>query len=87
MSKSTKDIELLCQRCGHYAHSLKEYVLHKRDMHHVRIKDTVESLRILGMEDPVFEVLLKNHPDEKVSPEYIREARKALADHMKQFTK
>lgn len=86
-SKADGGIEIICTRCGTLSPNLKEYVLHKKSAHHVRIVDSIESLRLTGMDDPSFDLLLKDHPNEKVHPEYRKEALAQLKSYMREFTK
>jgi hypothetical protein len=87
MNKKTQDIELICQRCGNLSANLREYIMHKKDIHYARVADTISSMRQLGMDDPEFDKLLIEFPKEKIHPEYVKEARRLLRQHMKEFTK
>jgi len=78
-SKTNHDIWMFCQRCAHESQSLKEYIIHKKDQHHVRIKDTISSLVTIGIDDPtLYQELLEKFPNEKLSKEYTTWAREQI---------
>jgi len=85
--KKPEELGLICQRCGSQSVNLKEYVLHKKHIHNVRVVDSINSLTQLGMEDKSFEALLAEFPNEKYHPEYIKESRKMLKSYMEKFNK
>lgn len=70
-NKKTNEYEFTCNRCTYQAPNLREYILHKKNLHHVRVKDTIESMRTLGFDEPeLYDSLLAEYANEKVHPEY-----------------
>jgi hypothetical protein len=73
------DMIVFCNRCGHESLSLKEYIMHKKEQHHVRVKDTIDALQTIGVDDPpLYKELLEKFPNEQMKKQYVDWAREQL---------
>lgn len=77
------EMGLFCTRCAHECVSLREYILHKKNSHYVRVVDTIESLKVIGIDDPeLYTELLERFKNEPIRREYAQWAKEQLSTIM-----
>lgn len=85
--KDGRDGQMLlsCSYCGSEQTNVKDLIMHKKEMHGVRVNDAISSLETLGIDDPqLFAQLREEYRNEKYSVEWKRQARDKLKEHLRQ---